>query len=287
MNKNISPLRYPGGKRRLTPFLVNLLKHNHLYNLTYIEPFAGGAASALNLLFLEYVYDVVINDADYSIYCFWKSILDKNEEFKKRIQDIDISIDVWQYQKEILSNPRKYKLLDVGFAVFFLNRCNRSGIIKAGPIGGIKQSSKWKIDARFNKEVLINKIEMIYQYRNRIKVSNLDAIDLIKKYSLTINSEKNNKYFFYLDPPYYIKGKQLYLNYYNHEDHALLANYIQKKIKSPWVLTYDYVPEIKELYKNRLSVSYNLNYSANIFKIGKEVMFFSDILKVPEYKIIA
>ena len=231
MIKNLSPLRYPGGKKKLTPFLISLLKLNNINNPTYIEPFAGGSGVALNLLLLEYAYNIVINDADYSIYCFWKSILNKNDQFMERIKNVKVSITTWRQYKEIITNPKKYNYFDIGFATFFLNRCNRSGILNAGPIGGIKQSGKWKIDARFNKVELINRIERLSQYINRIKIYNLDAIDLLKKYFMNITGNNKKNYFLYLDPPYYFKGEKLYLNYYHHNNHVELSVFIQKEIK--------------------------------------------------------
>lgn len=279
---NISPLRYPGGKKNLTTFFSATLRLNRISNGTYIEPFAGGAGAALNLLLLEYVHDIIINDADYSIYCFWKSILDNPEGFKKRIKTVRITLNIWKRQKQILENAQQYDPFEVGFATFFLNRCNRSGILNAGPIGGMQQSGDWKINARFNKLELINRVDRISYYRNRIKLFNLDAIEFLKRFSQK-NSQKNC--LIYLDPPYYVEGKKLYLNYYNHNDHVTLSDYIQNKLQFPWILSYDNVPEIKSLYHTKNCISYNLRYSANIAKTGKEVMFFSNNLEMPKQKI--
>jgi len=276
MIKNISPLRYPGGKKLLTKFLADVIKHNQISNTIYVEPYAGGAGAALNLLLMEYVENIIINDADYNIYCFWDAVLNDTNNFVKKIKRTKIDINTWHKQKLILSQSKEKDPFEVGFAAFYLNRCNRSGILNAGPIGGFKQNGTWLIDARFNKQELISRIEKISYYSDRIKIYNLDAIELLKLF------QKRNNTLVYIDPPYYIEGKKLYLNYYEHNDHVNLSNFILNELSIPWVLSYDNVPEIFNLYKSKTNFSYDLKYSANTSKVGKEIMFFSDKLKIPE-----
>ena len=276
MIRSISPLRYPGGKKNLTNFLASVLKINKINNGIYVEPFAGGAGAALNLMVLEHVHNIVINDADYNVYCFWMAVLNDTGAFAKRIQSVRVTVNTWKKQKKILDNTQNYDQFDVGFATFFLNRCNRSGILNAGPIGGFDQSGPFKIDARFNKKELSERVEEIAYYRDRIKVYNLDAIDLLKMFS------NSKRCLIYIDPPYFVGGKKLYLNYYKSDDHCNLSQFIQSELFPPWVLSYDNVPEISALYSERKSLTYDLRYSANIAKTGKEIMFFSDNLSIPQ-----
>ena len=273
---NISPLRYPGGKKKLTNFLASILSLNSIDKGVYLEPFAGGAGAALHLLLLGHVRNIIINDADYNIFCLWQAIVNNPETFKRRIKTVKVSLSTWQRQKLILENPQRHDPFEIGFATFFLNRCNRSGILNAGPIGGKQQKGVWEIDARFNKDELISRIEKISYFRDCIKVYNLDAIDFLKIFFKTKNC------LFYLDPPYYVGGKRLYLNYYNREDHVNLAKYLQKELIAPWVLSYDNVPEIVKLYQQKKGIAYDLRYSVNTFKTGKEIMFFSKNLKYPK-----
>lgn len=279
MSKNFSPLRYPGGKKCLSSFFASIIKLNGICDGVYAEPFAGGAGAALNLLLLEYVHNIVINDADYNIYCFWKTILKQTDKFNKRIKDVKVSLYTWRRQRNILADSKNHTPFEVGFATFFLNRCNMSGIINAGPIGGREQKGRWKIDARFNKEDLIKRIERIAHYSNRIKVYNKDAIDFLTKFSLE-NCDTNS--LIYLDPPYYVQGKNLYLNYYQHADHLVLSEYIKNHLTANWVLSYDNVPEILDFYSDNKHSQYNLRYSANNAKVGMEIMFFSDNLIIPK-----
>ncbi len=266
-----SPLRYPGGKTFLFSFFDKVIKENGLQNITYIEPFAGGAGAALALLFLEKVERIVINDLDKAIYSFWKSAIFDSERFIERIRSIPVTVREWKKQKLIYSNP-KSEQFDRGFATFFLNRTNVSGILDGGPIGGIEQKGKWKIDARFNKEGLSERIHQLALYKNRISIFNKDGVVLINDY---LNKKDT---FIYLDPPYYEKGATLYLNHYKKDDHEMLANRLNQNPEAFWLLTYDNKEEIKSLYPDRKIVSFTLNYNAYESRKGKEVMILSDAL---------
>lgn len=280
MSKSASPLRYPGGKAKLTELLHHVISENFAEKPIYIEPFAGGAGAALNLLFNNSVEKIIINDADVRIYSFWKSVLEQNETFINSIKSNEVNLQNWEKQRNIYLHPEDYSTLEVGFATFFLNRCNRSGILpNGGPIGGRSQTSKWKIDARFNKETLIDRITKIGMWRDKIEAENKDAIDLIK--NLEISTPAVEK-FYYIDPPYYKKGSRLYLNFYHHKDHEELSICIKKIKRSKWMLSYDNTDEIKKMYPEYRIQEYTLNYSANVTQSGKEVMISEPSLKVLE-----
>lgn len=274
--KYASPLRYPGGKSTLTNYIRVLLKENDLLDGIYVEPFVGGAGVALSLLYNECVSKIIINDLNYSIYAFWYSVLYHSEELCSLIENVDLTVDEWLRQKEI-QRSLNVTLLELGFSTFFLNRTNRSGIINGGIIGGLDQSGKWKIDARFNKVELVKRIEKIVRYKDRITLYNLDAIDLIKNILPGLPS----KTLVYLDPPYYKKGQDLYQNHFNHQDHENLASLIKNLKNILWLLTYDNIKPIHELYKEFRKIVYSMNYSAASKYSGSEVMIFSDRLKVP------
>jgi DNA adenine methylase len=177
MYRGISPLRYPGGKSFLSKFLVDVIDYNYPID-TYIEPFAGGAGAALALLINNHVKQIILNDADDLIYKFWHVTLNRSKELAEKIKATPINIKEWKKQKAILSNKHADDL-DIAFATLFLNRCNRSGIIfTGGPIGGYEQAGTWKVDARFNKENIIDRIKTIAQYKGQIKIYNFDAMQL-------------------------------------------------------------------------------------------------------------
>lgn len=272
-----SPLRYPGGKTAITPMVTNIIQANNLRTAHYIEPYAGGAGLALSLLLKKTVPHIHLNDLDISIWSFWNSILYDTESFIELIKSTEITIDEWHVQKEIQDRKKDADTLALGFSTFFLNRTNRSGIIqKAGVIGGMEQKSKYILSCRFNKENLIAKIRKIAFLSDKINIYNMDAIDFINKVEGDLE-----RGFYCIDPPYFAKGQSLYTNFYEPEDHQKLADTVTK-IKSKWMLTYDYNEEIKLLYKNNRKFSFSLNYSAAEKKKGTELLVVSPNLRVPK-----
>lgn len=272
----LSPLRYPGGKQVLSRLLARLISSNGLEGGAYAEPYAGGAGAALALLFSERVGTLFLNDADPCIFAMWHSVLEKTEEFARLLVDTPLTVEEWRKQRAIYRSPRTHGALEVGFATFFLNRTNRSGIISnAGPIGGLDQTGPWKIDARYNRSELSKRIHRIALYRKRISFQNLDAIAFLKN----IRSVEN--LFVYLDPPYFSKGKELYLNYYMRDDHRELASFMKQCREFFWVMTYDRAAEIECLYKPFRQVTFALSYSASVRREGREVLILGKGLKFP------
>lgn len=273
-----TPLRYPGGKAKLAAYVKRLMKVNRLLDGEYVEPYAGGAAIGLELLFHEYVSRIHINDVSRPVYAFWRSVLDHTDELCRMIRDTPRTVATWDVEKKILSNEADYDILSVGFAAFFFNRTNRSGIFNAGIIGGRDQTGPWKIDARFNVEELIARIEAIAKMRSRINLTDLDAIKFLKRGV----KKWPGKTLIYLDPPYYVKGRDLYYHFYKHEDHQQVARFVQDEITiQNWIVSYDNVPEIRELYSGCRRAVYSIGYSARTTRQGAEVMFFGDKLEVP------
>lgn len=268
-----SPLRYPGGKAKLAPFIRYVIENKLNRDIdTYIEPFAGGAGVALDLLLRDVVENIIINDYDKAIYSFWKAAIFDTDRFVRRIQEINITVEEWHRQKNIYTNFRNRYSFDLGFATFFLNRTNRSGIITAGPIGGFEQNGNYPIDARFNKQALIQKIKEIAEKRNRIKVYNKDIRSFIQL--VIIPNQKNS--FVYFDPPYFQKGKELYKNYFLPKDHDEIYKRITQTLTCPWLITYDNVVNISDLYHQYYCKNYELVYSLSNKGKASEIMIFSN-----------
>ncbi len=271
-----SPLRYPGGKNRLAKFIAKVCVDNDI-NGHYIEPYAGGASVALNLILEGKIQQITINDYDRSIWAFWRCVLSYHHQLCEMIEDADITIENWKKQKEIQKNKKQASVLELGFSTFFLNRVNISGIINAGAIGGINQNGTYKMDCRFNKSALIEKIKHIAKHKKQIHLYNLDALKLIEK----IQKESNNSNtIFYFDPPYYLKGSSLYMNYYNDEKHKQVSNAIKSINNINWIVSYDNTPSIDKIYKwtKNNKKKYSFNHSAYKSREGKEILFFSDKL---------
>lgn len=273
-----TPLRYPGGKGKLTDFVKLLIKKNDLLDGHYVEPFAGGAGVALSLLFQEYVLHIHINDINKAIYSFWHSVIHETEGLCRHIADTPVTMDEWKRQRAIQANSDKASMLELGFSTFFLNRTNRSGIITGGVIGGQGQNGQWKIDARYNKQALITRIQKVAYYRSRISIYNLDASDFLLN---TVPLLPDNT-LIYLDPPYYVKGKDLYEDHYTHKDHEVLATIVAGEIKQRWIVSYDLVPQITQMYSQFRQIDYQLSYSAADRYKGSELMVFDNYLHIPE-----
>jgi DNA adenine methylase len=268
MSKHYSPLRYPGGKSCIFSFVSNIFYENQLIGGSYAEPYAGGAGLALRLLFEEYVSHIYINDFDKSIYSFWISILNRTEEFCKWINEVEISIENWYKYKAIQNNSLEADYFELAKSTFFLNRTNISGVIKGGIIGGQSQNGKYKINARFNKTALIEKIQKIATFKHRIFVSNLDGLAFINKLE-----KKKEDIFIYLDPPYLQKGADLYMNFYAKKDHQKLSKHVSKMTQK-WMVSYDNHEFILNLYAEQKKIMYKLSQCASN-RVGDEILIFS------------
>jgi DNA adenine methylase len=275
---HFTPLRYPGGKGKLADYLERLMDVNQLLDGEYVEPYAGGCGVAVQLLLHEYVSRIHINDISRPVYAFWKAVLSHTDELCRLVIDTPLSVRTWDRQKRILKNAKDNDDLSLGFAMFFLNRTNRSGILNGGIIGGRDQTGPWKIDARYNAVELVHRIHSIAKLKNRISLSRRDALCFLKSGVI----RWPNKTLIYLDPPYYTKGRDLYYDFYEPEDHAKVAKFVCENIKlQRWIVSYDNEPAIRKLYLKSPNIIYNIGYSARSSRIGSEVMFFSKGMKIP------
>lgn len=273
-----SPLRYPGGKSCLLEVIRKTLRTNKLERGHYAEPYAGGCSLALSLLFGGHVCDIHLNDLDLSVWSFWDAVLNDTDKLVAKIEQTPITIDEWRRQREIQRKPETVEQIDLAFATFFLNRTNRSGIIKnAGVIGGLAQTGDYKIDCRFNKKGLIHRIRRIEKYKDRIHFHRMDALDFLDY----VERELPEDTFCCIDPPYFNKGSSLYTSFYNAEDHAEVASRVLS-LGNPWLLTYDFADEIRKLYASRRQYEFSLNYSVQTKRIGSELMIASKGLRMPD-----
>ncbi len=273
-----SPLRYPGGKGKLSKFVAAIVRANGLSDGTYIEPYAGGAGIACELLITEVVRRVLINDISPHVFAFWTSVLTDTDELCRRIRDVPLSVEEWDRQKEIFRRPKHVSTIELGVSCFYLNRTNQSGILNGGLIGGRNQEGKWRMDARFNRENLIRRITKIADCAGRIEVTCTDAVEFLREKSYDFGE----KDLIYVDPPYFEKGRMLYYDAYGPDDHAAVAKLLAELEGPKWVVSYDDVDAIRNLYAFAPQRQYTIGYSARNHIWGREVMFFSKGMAVPE-----
>ena len=278
MSRTASPLRYPGGKSALEAMVTSIIAKNRLIGGTYAEPFAGGCGLALSLLFSAAVREVHLNDIDPAISSLWNAILDDTTTLCDLIAATPVTIDEWHIQRETYRNAGYGNTTRFGFSTLFLNRTNRSGIIKgAGVIGGLRQTGNYLLDCRFNKEDLVKRIRRIEKYRSRIHFTSMDARDFLDGIEGRLPSET----LLMVDPPYFGKGADLYTSFYSEDDHAKLAKAILD-VKLPWITTYDNCPEIARLYGLRRQYAFEIQYSAQTKRLGSELLIVSKGLRIPK-----
>lgn len=270
-----TPLRYPGGKSQITPLVTDIMEANGLIGGEYAEPFSGGAGIAINLLLSGKVGHIYLNDFDEAIYAFWHSVLNQSDALCQQITETEVTIEEWHRQKEILFGDTQ-DLLAKGFAALFLNRTNRSGILKAGVIGGLQQAGAYKLDCRFTKPTLIKKINKIAALADQVTLTQLDVLDFIHQ----VIPQTAENTLVNLDPPYFKRGQELYTNAFEHADHAHLANAV-RQIERYWMVTYDFAPEIIGLYEGLPQYSNQLNYSAQQKRVGTELLVLDPRLTPP------
>lgn len=276
MATTYTPLRYPGGKTAYAGLLSEVIRLNHLKDVTLVEPYAGGAGASIKLLLEGKVSQLILNDLNPAIYAFWWSVLNRSDELVKRINKTPVTIDEWKKQRAISRRNDVSKPISLGFSTLYLNRCNRSGILSANPIGGINQDGDYKIDARFNKEGLIAKIEAISKYSSLIEIRNSSCEKLLAGFK---RRNDTSNLLVYLDPPYFQKGPSLYLNHYSAKDHEKLARIILG-CDFNWIMSYDCHKEIKKLYASVPQYKSQLRYTIIGNESASELV--ATKLKVPK-----
>lgn len=277
--RDLTPLRYPGGKGSLKYFLANVVLQNELSGKPMIEPFCGGAGASIPLLEAGLISELHLNDANPAIAAFWQTLIEDTDALVSLVLTTPITIDQWYRWKEVFNHKEQASRLELGFSAFFLNRCNRSGLLSGGPIGGLDQTGNYKIDCRFNRAGLVNRIETIAAHRDKIRVTCLDACDMLERLSPLLDGEA----LIFLDPPYVAQGKNLYKEHcFSEEDHQRLSGYIKDK-NWKWLITYDDHELIHRLYAERTRGVIELSYLMQRAKLGRELLVASTHCRLPAF----
>jgi len=264
---DVSPFRYPGGKGKLSKFLALSIVTNNLQGCTLTEPFCGGAGGTLPLLMSGLIGKLRLNDINPGISGFWHSIKNNPDALIKMIETEPVNIDAWHHWRNIYFSETGSSTLEKGFAAFFLNRTNRSGMLHAGPIGGRAQIGDYLIDCRFTRETLIKRVEKIALFSKKITITSKDAVKSI--------SGLSSDSLIYADPPYVKEGKNIYDEFCFSEKNHMRFSKALKRNKSHWILSYDDHPLIHKLYSTSGINIVELSYAINKARVGRELLIAS------------
>ncbi len=267
----VSPLRYPGGKSLLAGFVADVLARLREVQ-HYMEPFAGGAAVALRLLYEGRVSSVTIGDSDPAVAAFWRCAVHHSDELIERVKECQVNIDAWHTHYQTPTHPDRADDLALGFATFFLNRTNRSGILRARPIGGLRQDGQWRLDCRFNKDDLVQRLRRIAERAAQIDIFEGDAVDLLAR----VDRARRRRTLVYVDPPYLTRSSDLYLDEMSFAGHKQIAQLLRDKFPY-WMASYDIDDRVKsELYPANPVLTFALRHCASRNHVGAEQIAFSD-----------
>ncbi|MHB1682965.1 MAG: DNA adenine methylase [Bacilli bacterium] len=287
MERNIlsNPLRYPGSKSKFADYVAAVIEANLLSGCTIYEPYAGSASISFEMLIRGFAGKAILIERDPLIYAFWKCVFERTDEIIERIQHVEVTLDTWCnfQQYRVSERVNDDSLIEFGLAGLFFNRTNYSGILGSGPIGGMSQSSEYKIDCRFNKNRVIDQIRSIAELRSLVEVVFDDALLYLRRNASALARGFS---FVYADPPYYTQGKKLYRYWYDESQHAQLAELLLKS-RYPWLVSYDPHPVIKNLYSESRIQSIYTDYTVRISKRSEELLISNQIIPPPETNIYA
>ncbi len=278
MKPSVTPLRYPGGKTWLLDYVKEFLKFHRLEPIALVEPYAGSASISIGLLRVGLVQEAFISEKDPLIVAFWNAVLENNDELIEYVSTLEISMDTWFSSKKYLSydSAEKYSTIELAGAFLFFNRTNYSGIIKGGPLGGKRQESSYKLDCRFNRKRIMEKIRNLQGLEGRLHVSESDGIDFMEKMAMNGPEEM----IFYIDPPYYGAGKNLYRYYFTDKEHEELSAFLTT-LELPWLLSYDDAEFIKALYKKKTKFPVYTDYQSGYLKKDVKELLISNYIIPP------
>jgi DNA adenine methylase len=280
MQTMISPLRYPGSKVGLVDYVSTLLNENLLTGCHFYECYAGGASLGLALLGRGVISKLTLIEKDPLLSAFWEAAVFDSDRLCERIRDLKVTIATWKsFTKYRRATSRaQFPTLDLAVAGLFFNRTNFSGVLSAGPIGGMKQNSDYRLDCRFNKSLLISRITTIAAHANHINVAHSDAITYLRRRRFKLDSDAVG----YLDPPYFGQGSRLYRYHFGERQHQRLAKFVCSQ-SFPWLVSYDPHPEVKRLFNGQRIIPISLNYAVKESRRADELLISNLVLPEPVY----
>lgn len=258
LKKRLSPYRYPGGKSKVIDYLYWHLESKKTGVL--ISPFTGGGSFELAMLEAGVVDKIHMNDLDPGVFSFWWVLKHMPFELINRIEEkLPTHEEYFQAQQLIKNDYKHADLIEAAWASFLVNRLAYSGVFKANPLGG-KFGTSNDLLQRWNPHDLVKRINKIHSMADQIKVTQLPAIELIEE------SYWNENATLFIDPPYVVKGKDLYHCYFTEDDHIELSQILDSLHMgfpgADVVVTYDYCELLNTLYRSPVRRVVGRVYSA-------------------------
>ena len=278
MKPSVTPLRYPGGKTWLLDYVKAFARFHKLSSTTIVEPYGGSASISVGLIRSQLVTDATVCERDPLIVAFWNVAIHRNEELIEYLSSLEINMETWYGLRRYLDLEKTnlQNELEAAGAFLFFNRTNYSGIIKGGPLGGKKQLSKYKLNCRFNKGRIADKIRSLKALEDKLKIIQIDGLEYMKNHAL----QSPDNVFFYVDPPYYGAGKDLYRFYFTDFDHQQLSAFLTGT-EIPWLLSYDDAEFIRNLYQKKSNLPVYTDYQSGHLRRGVKELLISNYVIPP------
>lgn len=267
----MSFFRYPGGKSKLAKIIVSKLSDIASSNnlVEYREPFFGGGSIGINFIQSNQPKSIWINDKDIGIACLWTAVIKDCAKFKEYVMGFKPTVAAFYKFKNDLLNLKEIpkdrnSVIEIGFMKFAIHQISYSGLgtKSGGPLGGADQKSQYKVDCRWSPNYVCKKIDKMFNLLSKFNINqnactNLDFESLIQ--------DKSVQSLLYLDPPYYIKGNDLYQKGFSLDDHQRLADLL-RNTPHKWLLSYDDCEEIRNIYSWAKIDSIDVNYTITATK---------------------
>lgn len=279
----LSPLRYPGGKGRMGPYLADLMASQYglLEVEIWAEPFAGGLGAGLHVLAADVAEEVWFCETNPALAALWRMIRTDLDDLARRIELTNPTIDLFYASREMVKNAATtggHDDQELAVAALILNRCSRSGIVapNVGPIGGKDQAGKYTVKSRFDPAKVAARLRALSPYTQRLRQYDCSGIEFLRGLDGGVGIEEEMLAF--VDPPYTDVGNDLYGRGMSVAEHRELA-WILNTSPMRWALTYDATPHIwTDWYPNRAVMEYGISHSAHKQHADTEYLIVSDNL---------
>mgnify|MGYP001440887376 CR=1 FL=1 len=276
----MSFIRYPGGKSKLrAEILKQLDKQIYLGGskiIEYREPFFGGGSIGLKFLEMNpYIHKAWINDKDVGVASLWTSVMRYHDELKRKVVNFVPSVDIFYQYKDILLSNQPMDVVELGFMKLAVHQMSFSGlgVMAGGPIGGKTQLGNYTIDCRWSADYICNKINKYHALFSRTNMYNNICSSF--NFEKVLEDDIDDNALVYIDPPYYVKGNDLYIVKFEKSDHMRLAELL-KCAKYRWLLSYDDCEEVRELYNWAVIQPVGVNYTIKTSRNKSEVLIFRE-----------